>query len=247
MDNWNLDRGVLESYIKTFYGHGSYEAKFWFVGMEFGGGSTVAEIVSRIQGWHDRGGKELEDIGPRGVGAGSRWFRPPYPLQPTWAKLIRVLLRAEGVAPTNEAVRAYQKDRLGRVGGPDCILELLPLPAPGLNRWPYTSLSPLVPYLRDRGTYMAEVAPVRAAHLRWRIAEHQPVAVVFYGSGYGRWWREITGADFKPSPIDRVSVAKAGRTLFVIIQHPAARGLSNSYFDAVGSLIAGAGTAINKS
>src|SRR5437763_1579893 len=95
-EGWNLADTVLEEYIKGFYGHGSYRANYWFIGMEFGGGGSADEIVSRIQGWYDRGSKELEDLaGPNGLATGSRWFRGRNPLQPTWSKLIRVLLSAE--------------------------------------------------------------------------------------------------------------------------------------------------------
>src|SRR5437762_337299 len=125
MADWTLDDAILESYIERFYGHGGYGAKYWFVGMEFGGGTTVAEIVSRIQGWYDRGGNELEDLTAADAAPGGlRWFSGRNPLQPTWAKLIHVLLSAEGQAPEKEQVRVYQKERLGREGGPDCILEL---------------------------------------------------------------------------------------------------------------------------
>src|SRR3954471_23558976 len=121
VSNWNLNDKVLESYITGFYGHGTYAARYWFIGMEFGGGGSVGEVVSRIQGWNDRGANEWEDLaGPKGIAEGSRWFRPPYPLQSTWAKLIRVLLSAEGVSPTNEDIRLYQRERLGREGGADC-------------------------------------------------------------------------------------------------------------------------------
>ena len=111
MDNWNLDDAVLESYIEGFYGYGRYLAKYWFVGIEPGGGKSVAEVVSRIQGWYDRGGNELEDlVSPARPGSGSRWFRPPYPLEPTWARLIRVVLSAEDRGPTTEQIREYQKE-----------------------------------------------------------------------------------------------------------------------------------------
>lgn len=237
---WKLDDLVLESYIEGFYGHGSYGAKYWFVGMEFGGGRSAIEIASRIEGWHDRGGKELEDLaGPQGIAGNSHWFRPPYPLQPTWKQIIRVILSAEGSTLTTEQVRAYQTEQLGRGGGLDCILELLPLPSPGLGHWLFRPEYSRLPYLRDRATYTSHVAPARAAHLRQRIAEHRPATVVFYGAGYEHWWRAIAGIDFKPSNIDKVSVAGNDHTLFVIMQHPTAHGLPNSYFDAVGRLVAG--------
>jgi hypothetical protein len=238
MSEWPLDDAVIEEYIHGFYGHGDYHAPYWFIGMEFGGGGTAAEVASRIQGWHDRGGHELEDLGgPNGIARNSRWFRPPYPLQATWKQLIRVLLSAEGRPTTNGAIRDYQVNNLGREGGQDCVLELLPLPSPGLNRWrhyPQTG----IPYLETRELYGHRVAPLRAEHLRRRIAKHRPSAVVFYGKGYAHWWREVAGTDFGPSGVDRVSSALAGGTLYVVMRHPAARGLTGAYFEAVGRLVA---------
>ena len=242
MADLNLEAPVLESYIQGFYGHGSYEAPYWFIGMEFGGGNTLLEIVSRIQGWYDRGAKELEDLGPNGVGAGSRWFRPPYPLQRTWARLVRVLLVSEGVRPTNQAIRAYQRDQLGREGGLDCILELLPLPSPSLNLWQFYSefahRYPQLAHLDNRVAYTSHVAPTRLAHVREKIAWHKPRAVVFYGTGYEHWWRKISGADLRPSGLDKVWTARNEHTLFVVMLHPTAHGVPNTYFDAVGRMIA---------
>ena len=72
-----------------------------------------------------------------------------------------------------------------------------------------------------------------------RIAEHSPNAVIFYGTSYKHWWRRIAGVDFSPSNIDKVSVATKGHTLFVIMRAPTRYGPDNSYFDAIGRLIAG--------
>jgi hypothetical protein len=240
MVDWNLDDEVLEAYIQGFYGQGRYSAKYWFVGMEFGGGGSVDEIVGRIQGWHDRGGQEVEDVvGPDGIGA-APWFTSHPPLQPTWAKLIRVVLSAEGPTPTTEQIRTYQEQRLGRAGGLDCILELLPLPSPGLARWLFYSEHSRLPYLRDRATYTNHVVPLRIAHLQERIGQYHPAAVIFYGAGYTSWWREIAGVDFQAAPIAKVAVAEKGPTRFVIMQHPTAYGVTSAYFNAIGRLIAGA-------
>jgi hypothetical protein len=210
--------------------------------MEFGGGNTLEEIVSRLQGWYDRGGKELEDLGPGGVGAGSRWFRPPYPLQRTWAKLIRVALNAEGKSATNDSIRAYQSDSLGRAGGLDCIVELLPLPSPGLGRWnfypDFARKYPQLWYLAKREAYTSHVAPARIARLQARILEHHPRAVIFYGSVYRHWWQQIAGVTFERSNLEKVQVAKNDHTLFISMQHPAAHGVTTSYFDAIGRMIA---------
>jgi hypothetical protein len=159
-------------------------------------------------------------------------------LQATWKHLIRVLLSAEGRPTSNDAIREYQVSRLGREGGQDCILELLPLPSPGLNRWAFYPDTE-IPYLKTRELYGRHVAPLRVTHLRSRIAKHRPRAVVFYGSGYAHWWGEIAEADFRSSGVDTVSIAQNGETLYVIMHHPAARGRTGAYFEAVGRLIAG--------
>jgi hypothetical protein len=235
MPTWDLDDPTLEAYIKTFFGHGHFTAKYWFIGMEFGGGSSVAEIVGRISRWHRQGGHALEDLNdPPGS---SRWFRPPYPLQPTWRKLIRILLSAEGFTPTSEHIRAYQKDRLGGQSGLDCLLELLPLPSPGLNRWLFYPEYSSLPYLRDRATYLTHVTPSRIKLLHDLIVQHNPPTVLFYGSGYGRHWRAISGLDFEPSNLKGVSTAYNCTTLFVSIPHATARGLTNEFFNAIGRLI----------
>jgi hypothetical protein len=239
MANWKLADPVIVSYIKNFYGHGSYQAKYWFIGMEFGGGSSPEEIEDRIQGWYDRGSKELEDVvNPDGTGGGP-WFRGEIPLQPTWAKLIRVILSAEGQAPQTEDIRTYQRNRLGRVGGLDCLLELFPLPSPGLNQWKFYPQYSQLPYLRERAAYTRHVGPLRVAHLRQRIAEHRPANVIFYGEGYTPWWNQIAGVDFQFDPVEKVAIVMNGPTRYVVMYHPQ-RIRNNTYFDAVGRLI-GAG------
>lgn len=238
MTDWTLDDADLESYINGFYGHGRYDAKYWFVGMEFGGGGSVKEIVSRIEGWHDRGGQELEDLGPGGVGAQESWFLPPYPLQRTWKQIIRVLLTAEGKPHSREDLRTYQKERLGRKAGLECIVELLPLPSPRSNDWLFYHKYSKLPYLQDRAIYRKHVEPARTAHLRRMIEKYRPGVVVFYGTTYEQSWQKIACVDFKPTNIAKVSAASNGQTLFVSMQHPTARGLKDTYFEVVGRFIA---------
>jgi hypothetical protein len=239
MPEWPLSDSVIEEYIYGFYGHGDYSSPYWFIGMEFGGGATEAEVARRIQGWHDRGGHELKDLGgPNGIARNSRWFQPPYPLQATWQQLIRVLLTAEGKPAGREDIRDYQVSRLGRQGGSDCILELLPLPSPRLNKWIYHNAYKGLPYLDSREAYTRHVAPTRVKHLRECIAEYGPAAVIFYGSGYAHWWRQIAGIDFTPPGVDRVSAAFSEDTVYVVMRHPAARGLTGAYFETVGRFIA---------
>ncbi len=55
-------------------------------------------------------------------------------IQPTWNKLIRIVLSAKEKENINlENVRKYQINELGRKDKETCLLELFPLPSQSLN------------------------------------------------------------------------------------------------------------------
>ncbi len=239
-DTWTLDDATLARYIAGFYGHGSYAAPLWFVGMEFGGGNSVDEICGRIQGWADRGGAELEDMRP-GVDHGPPLVpRPPATAAHLGAPHSRHPRRAErGQRRHGRRFAPTSAVQLGRTGGRDCLIELLPLPSRNQGTFRFYPEHSRLPYLQTRAAYVDHVAPQRVAHLRARIAEHQPRAVICYGVGFAGWWRELAGgAALAPAGDLAVMVAQAGPTLFVQMQHPTAHGVPHRYFDAIGALIA---------
>lgn len=45
-----LQDDLLQSYMETFYGYGSYTGRYWFVGMEEGGGTSEEAISSASSG-----------------------------------------------------------------------------------------------------------------------------------------------------------------------------------------------------
>ena len=57
-----LDDGLLKAYIDGFYGYGSYQAPYWFIGMEPGGEVTLDEMEARLQTWDGAGRPELEEL-----------------------------------------------------------------------------------------------------------------------------------------------------------------------------------------
>src|SRR4051812_9939820 len=118
---------LLEDRVKLFYGYGTYTAKYWFIGMEEGGGNTYKDIQKRMFAWQDRGKHTLEDLAAY-HGAidctdyfDERRLQGQIPrLQSTWNKLIRILLRAEkritDDVPAEKItyrVRDYQSRHLG--------------------------------------------------------------------------------------------------------------------------------------
>jgi hypothetical protein len=57
-----LDDTLLEAFMTGFYGYGTWAAKYWFVGLEEGGGQTCDEIARRIETWKKRKRPEIDDI-----------------------------------------------------------------------------------------------------------------------------------------------------------------------------------------
>lgn len=89
---------------------------FWFqplfVGMEEGGGDTFDKVSKRLTLWDQRGRREVEDVVEYHLALSiTHPFAEKAKLQPTWAKLIRVLLSMEGEPPSKEDVRRYQQQQ----------------------------------------------------------------------------------------------------------------------------------------
>ena len=57
-----LPKEILLKYIHTFYGYGNWsKSKFWFIGIEEGGGNEFDSVNNRFLGWQTLGEKELVD------------------------------------------------------------------------------------------------------------------------------------------------------------------------------------------
>jgi hypothetical protein len=117
------------------------------------------------------------------------------------------------------------------------LLELLPLPAPSISSWLYGEISALS-YLTSRKAYREHVMPLRIDHLQNRIMQHQPKAVVLYGSGYDAHWKRIAGIDTWEKSADGISFAVKDSTIFIPSKHPVAHGATNEYFYSIGKSIA---------
>lgn len=237
-----LDDRLLSDFADSFFGYGDPDAPYWFVGMEEGGGDSEAEVARRLEAWDARGRRALEDLPAysRAVGVGA-WFDDRPRLQPTWAKLVRLLLAAEGLPGSTDDVRAFQRDRLGRPGGPAALVELLPLPSPSTDRWLYGEASGL-PDLATRELYRARYAGPRADRIREMVAEGAPRAVVFYGLGYRPWWERVAGGEFVEDAESGALWAgghgsPGGGTAFVAVPHPVAMGVRNADFERVGEAL----------
>lgn len=222
-----FDDQLLESFMETFYGFGNFGGKYWFVGMEEGGGNTFEEVAGRLAGWESRGRNELEGLGER-----SR-------VQRTWGMLIHILLAAEGDEATLEKVRAYQRTQWGKRDGDNCLVERLPLPSPSTSKWLYGEHSAL-PQLHTRAAYGEHYAKRRATHLKEKVEEYKPAAVIFYGFAYRYWWGLIAGVELTQISIgtDVCYLGSNSHTVFAVAKHPASTGITTNYFREVGAAVA---------
>lgn len=232
-----LDDTILGSFMRSFMGYGNLDADFWFIGMEEGGGGNVSEVARRLSCWDQRGRRALEDLrGFHEAFGEHRWFAHRK-LQPTWSRLIRVLLCATQRPHDQDAVRAYQVDNLGRESGETTLLELLPLPSPSADQWQYRDWS-RIPELSSREAYRDALLKPRLGSLNRLLIECRPRAVVFYGQTYRPYWKALAA---KAGQLDvhqiagfQIELGANAGTTYVICAHPASRGISDTYFNAVG-------------
>ncbi|MEH1766977.1 hypothetical protein [Nostoc sp.] len=227
----------LEKRVDTFYGYGNYKGNYWFIGMGEAGGEDFQDIEKRINIWSNRGKCEIDDVAEYHIDMGT-WDEN---IQPTWNKLIRILLSAKGTVNIHiEDVLKYQINELARKDKETCLLELLPLPSPSLKHWIYGEHSQLT-FLSNKDTYKKYCLEKRINHISQRIKEHQPKAVVFYGIGFKDYWRriteKITDIEFSPTS-EGFLICQNTQTVFVIAKHPVAFGVTKQYFHDIGRAIA---------
>lgn len=180
----------------------------------------------------------------------SYYFQGKRKLQTTWRALIRIQLslRDENDV-TTEAVRSFQSSRWGRSKSNTCLLELLPLPSPGVDVWRYdewTSATEL-PELLSRAKYTRRWAPTRATALHQLVRTHAPRTVVLYGTSADLSGASSVIAGFDWSLVEPVVVSRGNKgqpfrarfrhrdsTLFALVYHPSYLGITNEYFHTVG-------------
>ena len=208
--------------------------------MEEGGGESVGELSRRVQAWDTRGRRTLEDLPSYHHAIGlARNFVPPFPLQRTWAPLLRLLLAKRGEEITPARLKQAQSADLGTIGGDTALVELFPLPAHNTGAWPYASLAAQLPSLVDRDTHASTMMAPRVQLLQRLIASAKPEAVVFYGLSYLPAWETIAAAALPPTELlgRRYHAARVGRTTVLAVPHPVARGTTKEFWEGVGRLL----------
>ena len=224
-------------FITTFYGSGNYSGDYWFIGLEEGGGSNLDQVELRIKTWQDLGKQDLVDIYDFHMKINyPAFFTDPVKLQRTWVQQARIILSSKGLLTIIQALKAYQRDVIGRKDSETCLLELLPLPSPSTSIWNYSRWSTL-PFLKKRKAYVGYCIPWRCEYIRAKINLHRPKYVIFLGTSYLQYWKDIAGQNIFFEKFDNFQVARSQTTLFLISKHPSARGITNAYFESIGAYI----------
>jgi hypothetical protein len=218
-----MDVKVLAA--ETWFGYGRWDAPYWFIGKEPGGGDDPEQYASwlRLGGGHliDCRDHDLDCPAARKPGMWHGGERPP--LQSTWRPLIAMVLGYEGAPAYDEdSVRRYQDERWGRSDGDTALLELSAIAARSVSQEEAMRLM----YVRDR-----------IATFRRHLEETPPQFVVFYGGGadpvngvpYLEHWRAI--AEHNLTVGEPVLI---GDTVFVAERHPTAHGTTNAHWFELG-------------
>ena len=222
--------------MRGFFGYGHAGAKYWFIGLEEGGGKSMDEIQNRLEAWQTLGRSQLADLREFHERAGiTRWSAARPRLQSTWKQLIRVVVTAEGKSSDVEAIRTYQRDLLGRRSGMTALIELMPLPSPSTAQWLYASAG--IDIIGDRANYSSAILDERIAAIRRLIAGCHPSFVIFYGLPRRDIWSSIAGGSLVDSASGPFAIHSTPGTLFLMIQHPVAFGATNQQFEAMGRFL----------
>jgi hypothetical protein len=211
---------ALETMAREFYGYGKWEAPYWFIGLEQGGeGNELrAKAFSKLgkdglcdcKEFH----REIREM---------RWHREPPEeslLQPTWRRLMLLLMPSLGLDTDQITLRRYQCCRWGRRNsGETSVIDLGGLSAKNLG------------FPSDRETYRVD----RIELIKERIGkcESGPKLVVLYGAGSKKAWNSISGGKF----VCGESV-KFGSTLFAFMRSPTAPGENDDEWNQLGARIA---------
>ena len=244
-----LDKDLLSNRLENFWGLGRFEADYWFVGMEEGGGNSEDEVSKRLQTWSDLGCTPLVDnyqyhIGVEGYDFDG-FFDGNIRQQATWAKLIRTMKVIND--PNNEYksqdIKDFQSKNWGRCDSENCLIEIFPLPSPNANHWNYDNWSD-IPILRSRESYKSALRDPRIKSLGQKIDIYKPKLVLMYGMSaeFLDIWSEVAKIKFNQSPKiviyqDKfIYCAHKDNTLFVVTYQPNAVW-ANAYWEGVGKKI----------
>jgi hypothetical protein len=237
-----VDGNSLRTFVSDYFGYGNLNSPYWFIGKEEGGSVTLAENNLRISKWVDMGSPTTLDtyVYHKNLGVSDYEFSR---IQPTYTKIIQILLHLDGSGSDMDVRRAFQAGKLGRVDANHALLELMPLASRSTGLWLWKEQVSKALNLHTRKQYWETIMPKRIVALKDLIAKYKPKLVLFYStqSDYINAWSQIAGAGawewHKISPYMKYGLQQVGNTLYVITTHPTMKGIKGTDFTEVAEAI----------
>jgi hypothetical protein len=198
------------------YGYGRWDAPYWFIGPEQGMAlNENNDLQLRVDAWLHLDALELCDCRAFHERIDQKqWHREKPRLQPTWRPLILMLMTFLEENTRSDDLRAYQRDRWGRLsGGETCVIELSGLAAHSFK------------VSRDRKLFRQE----RTTIIRQRMLTYKPTLVIMYGVSEKEHWEAIAGKGFSPD-----NILTVGSTIIAFTPHPTSHGRGNAFWTDLG-------------
>jgi len=203
-----IEEKALDHWIDNFYGYGSWQARFWFVGYEEGGGDAPEEVAEKLNYFYTlplRKTPTLCDIrelyrhvafptyarrfggqavkGPRAekfANLNDHRFGRNATLHGAWKNLIAFVHGYQSEELPD--LLTYQKNSFALSTAPrEALIQSYPLPGHN-HAWYYAWLDlPHIPFLKSRTTYQDYVYPGRMRTILQNMSAYQPEVVLMYG------------------------------------------------------------------
>jgi hypothetical protein len=194
-----IEEKALKHWIDNFYGYGTWQAPFWFVGYEEGGGELPEEVADKFNYFQKvdaRTGGTLCDIRDlyahvayRDDGPKSNLFTNLYEYRfesnavqnSIWKNLISFVHGYRGLKLPDLLV--YQKQTFASPSiQSEALIPLYPLPSSHNHAWYYSWLDlPQLSFLKSRALYQEHVYQRRMHSILSNISTHKPEVVLMYG------------------------------------------------------------------
>jgi hypothetical protein len=193
-----MEEKALKCWIDNFYGYGSWDARFWFVGHEESGGDLPEEVAEKLNYFSNLQTPDtptLCDIrelyrhvafrveGPRAMKFSNfhdHRFGTHATLHGGWKNLIAFVHGYNGEELPD--LLTYQKNSFASASAPaEALIQLYPLPAHN-HAWYYAWLdTPQLPFLKSRTLYQEHVYEKRMHTILENISAYKPEVVLMYG------------------------------------------------------------------
>lgn len=195
-----IKESALKHWIDNFYGYGSWDARFWFISHEEGGGELPEEVAEKVNYLYEThrsaGSKTLCDIRDLYKNISIHWDGPKAGIfnnryeyrfgnhavqHGVWKNLIAFVYGYRN-EKLSDAFEYQKKSFVSSASRNEALIQLYPLPSPHNHAWYYSWLDlPQLGFLKSRELYQQHVYPNRIQTIVSNISIHKPDVVLMYG------------------------------------------------------------------